>query len=168
MLSKIKGFPGGSECKECAYKAGEPGSVLGLGRFPGEENGNPLQYSCLENPMDGEPGRLQSMWSQRVRHDWVTSLSDFFQLLIHIWLFAIVWTVAHQTPLSMGCSRQEYRSGLPLPPPGNLPNPRTEPRSSHLLHWQMDSLPLSHLGNPRCIMVYHYCNGGGKSHTILV
>ena len=52
MLSKIKGFPGGSEGKECAYKAGEPGSVLGLGRFPGEENGNPLQYSCLENPMD--------------------------------------------------------------------------------------------------------------------
>ena len=44
MLSKIKGFPGGSEGKECAYKAGEPGSVLGLGRFPGEENGNPLQY----------------------------------------------------------------------------------------------------------------------------
>ena len=52
MLSKIKGFPGGSEGKECAYKAGEPGSVLGLGRFPGEENGNPLQYSCPENPMN--------------------------------------------------------------------------------------------------------------------
>ena len=51
MLSKIKGFPGGSEGKECAYKAGEPGSVLGLGRFPGEENGNSLQY-CLENAMD--------------------------------------------------------------------------------------------------------------------
>ena len=119
-------------------------------------------------PWAEEPGGLHSTGSQTVRHDWVTSLSDFFQLLIHIWLFAIVWTVAHQTPLSMGCSRQEYRSGLPLPPPGNLPNPRTEPRSSHLLHWQMDSLPLSHLGNPRCIMVYHYCNGGGKSHTILV
>ena len=35
----------------------------------GEGNGNPLQYSCLENPMDGEPGRLQSMGLQRVRHD---------------------------------------------------------------------------------------------------
>ena len=38
----------------------------------GEGNGNPLQYSCLENSMDGEPGGLQSMGSQRVRHDWVT------------------------------------------------------------------------------------------------
>ena len=46
----------------------------GLGRSPGEGNGNPLQYSCLENPMDTEePGGLQSMGSQRVGHDWVTS-----------------------------------------------------------------------------------------------
>ena len=41
----------------------------------GEGNGNPLQYSCLENPMDGGPGRLQSMGSLGVRHDWATSLS---------------------------------------------------------------------------------------------
>ena len=51
-LSQIKGFPGGSEGKESTYKAEDPGSVLGLGRFPGEENGNPLQYSCPENPMN--------------------------------------------------------------------------------------------------------------------
>ena len=43
--------------------------VLGLGRCPGEGNGNPFQYSCVENPMDGEPGGLQSMRSQGVRHD---------------------------------------------------------------------------------------------------
>ena len=36
-----------------AYNAGDPGSIPGLGRSPGERNGNPLQYSCLENPMDG-------------------------------------------------------------------------------------------------------------------
>ena len=36
-----------------AYNAGDPGSIPGLGRSPGEGNGNPLQYSCLENPMDG-------------------------------------------------------------------------------------------------------------------
>ena len=47
------GFPGGSEVKASACNAGELGSVPGLGRFPGEGNGNPLQYSCLENPMDG-------------------------------------------------------------------------------------------------------------------
>ena len=48
------------------------------------------------------------------------------------------WTVAHQAPLSMGFSRQGYWSGLPCPPPGDLPNPGIEPRSPTL---QADSLP---------------------------
>ena len=43
---------GGSEVKVSACNAGDPGSILGLGRSPGEGNGNPLQYSCLENPTD--------------------------------------------------------------------------------------------------------------------
>ena len=47
----LYGFPGGSEDKASACNAGDPGSIPGLGRFPGEGNGNPLQYSCLENPM---------------------------------------------------------------------------------------------------------------------
>ena len=47
-------FPGGSDGKVFAYKAVDPGSIPGSGRSPGEGNGNPLQYSCLENPMDGE------------------------------------------------------------------------------------------------------------------
>ena len=46
-------FPGVSDGKVSAYNAGDPGSVPGLGRSPGEEKGNPLQYSCLENPMVG-------------------------------------------------------------------------------------------------------------------
>ena len=46
-------FPGGSDGKASAYNAGDPGSIPGWGRSPGEGNGNPLQYSCLENPMDG-------------------------------------------------------------------------------------------------------------------
>ena len=51
---------------------------LGLGRgIHGECNGTPLQYSCLENPMDGGPGGLQSMGFRRVWHDWATSLSLF-------------------------------------------------------------------------------------------
>ena len=53
----------------------------------------------------------------------------------------------HQAPLSMELSRQEYWSGLPFPPPGDLPDPGTEPRLLQLLHWQADSLPLSHLGS---------------------
>ena len=47
-----KGFPGGSEVKASASNAGDLGSISGSGRSPGEGNGNPLQYSCLENPMD--------------------------------------------------------------------------------------------------------------------
>ena len=43
----------GSEVKASASNAGDPGLIPGLGRSPGERNGNPLQYSCLENPMDG-------------------------------------------------------------------------------------------------------------------
>ena len=47
-------FPGGSEGKASACNAGDLGSIPGPGRSPGEGNGNPLQYSCLENPMDRE------------------------------------------------------------------------------------------------------------------
>ena len=47
------GFPGGSEGTASAYNAGDLGSIPGSGRSPGEGNGNPLQYSCLENPMIG-------------------------------------------------------------------------------------------------------------------
>ena len=46
------GFPGGSDNKESACNAGDVGWIPGLGRSPGEGNDNPLQYSCLENPMD--------------------------------------------------------------------------------------------------------------------
>ena len=47
-----KGFPGGSEVKASARNAGDLGSIPGLGRSPGEGNGTPFQYCCLENPMD--------------------------------------------------------------------------------------------------------------------
>ena len=60
-----------------------------------------------------EPDGLQSMWLQRVRHDW----RDLACTYIHIYrvrLFATPWTVAYQAPLSMGFSRQEYWSGLPF------------------------------------------------------
>ena len=46
------GFPGGSDGKAFAWNAGDPGSIPGSGRSPGEGNGNPLQYSCLEDPME--------------------------------------------------------------------------------------------------------------------
>ena len=72
-------------------------------------------------------------------------------MLSHVHLFATQWTVAHQAPLSMGFSRQEYWSGLPFPPPGDLPNPGMEPMppaSPALVGKFLTTLPRHHLGNP--------------------
>ena len=60
------GFPGDSVVKNPPANAGDLDSIPGLGRSPGKGNGNPLQDSCLEIPRTEEPGRLQSMGSQRV------------------------------------------------------------------------------------------------------
>ena len=54
------------------------------------------------------------------------------QSLSHVQLFVTLWTVAHQAPLSMGFSRQEYWNRLPLPSPGDLPDPGIEPKSPTL------------------------------------
>ena len=59
---------------KCLPKMRETGSIPGLGRSSGEGNSNPLEYSCLENLMTEECYRLQSMGSQRVRHNWATAL----------------------------------------------------------------------------------------------
>ena len=67
-------FPGGSDSKASACSAGDQSSIPGLGRSPGEGNGNPLQYSSWKIPWMEVPGRLQSMGSQRVRHGWATAL----------------------------------------------------------------------------------------------
>ena len=61
-------------CKASVYSARDPGSIAGFGRSPGEGNGNPLQYIAWKIPWTEEPGRLQPMGSQRVGHDWATSL----------------------------------------------------------------------------------------------
>ena len=63
-------------------------------------------------------------------------------------LFATLWTAAHQAPLFLGLSRQGYWSGLPCPPPGDLPNPGSDPRLLYLLYWQVGSLPLAPPGKP--------------------
>ena len=94
-----------------------------------EGNGNPLQRSCLENPRDGGAwwaaiyGVAQS-WT-RLKRLSSSSSSILLCVLGHsrhthcVWLSITLWTVAHQTPLSMGFSRQEYWSGLPCLPPGH-------------------------------------------------
>ena len=97
-------------------------------------------------------GRYQKK-PHELRQWWFTTSSPPFQQrdfpacmlsrLSHIWLFATLWTVAHQAPLSRGFSRQESRNGLPCPPPEDLPDPGIKPTSPAL---QADSLPIEPLG----------------------
>ena len=120
-----KGFPGGSDGKESAFKTGDPDSFPRSGRSLGGWHGSPLQYSCLENSMDR--GAWQAQWSLKdsdTTELLTLSLStlkfsswDFckdsmsnapsMKLLSRVQLFATPWTVAHQAPPSMGFSRQE-------------------------------------------------------------
>ena len=75
----------------------------------------------------------------------VPVLSHFYR----VQLSATLWTVARQAPLSMGFSRQEYWSGLPCPPPGDLSDPGIELTSlMSLAYWQVGSLPLAPPGKP--------------------
>ena len=65
-------LPAGSVGKEAACSAEDLGSIPGLERSPGEGNGNPLQYSCLENPLDREAWQATVHGVTRVGHDWET------------------------------------------------------------------------------------------------
>ena len=71
-------FPGGSDGKVSAYNAGDLGSIPGSGRSPGEGNGNPLQYSYLENPMDGGTWLGYSPWGRKESY-----ITEQPHLLVH-------------------------------------------------------------------------------------
>ena len=145
LLSVRASLVSGSDSKESADKARNMGCIPVLGRYPGEGNGNPLYYSCLENAMDRGACYVQtSTWMRIITKIIITSIYIAVYSLGHVWLFAISWTVAHHASLSMGFPRQEYWNGLPFPSPGDLPNPGNESMS---LTWQADSLPLSPLGS---------------------
>ena len=79
-VSAERGFPGGSDGKKSACRAGDLSSIPGLGRSSREENGSPLQYSCLENPMD-----RGGAWQATV-HEFAKSWArpgDFWQKVVH-------------------------------------------------------------------------------------
>ena len=115
-----------------------------------------IHFSTLawKIPWTEKPGRLQPMQSQRIEHEWTTSLSLWLILKLHGWvlrcfshvqLVVTPWTITHQVPLSMGFSQQEYWSRLSCPPPGNIPDPGIKHAS---LVFQADSLLLSPRGCP--------------------
>ena len=85
-------FPGASDGKESACNPGDSGSIPGLGRPPGEGNGNPLQYSWWKIPWTEEAGELQSMGLQKLGHDWETFTSFHIYIYIHIYIYVCVCT----------------------------------------------------------------------------
>ena len=122
--------------RESSCNAGDPASIPGSGRSPRGGNGNPFQYSCLENLMDKEePRGLQSMGMQESgTTKWLTLHfnrgQEFIKHIVEGMCACPVTsvmsdsatpcTVAHQAPLSMGFSRQDYLNGLLCPSTGNL------------------------------------------------
>ena len=91
-------------------------------------------------PVFASPGSSESL-----------CLPCVLSLFSRVQLFATLGTVAHQAPLSMGFSRQEYWSGLPFLPTGIFPTQGLNLHLLHLLHWQVDSLPLVPAGKPSAL-----------------
>ena len=85
------GFPHSSVGKSSAYNAGGPGSIPGLRRSPGEGNGNPLRYSCLENPMDRGAWQATVLWITRVQHDLATKPPTTTTIYIYPFLLHVVY-----------------------------------------------------------------------------
>ena len=130
--------------------------------FPSPMHESEVAQSCLtlSDPMDCSPpgSSVHRIFQPRVLEwgatafieDLLCSSGDSTQccvvthvavVLRHSQLFVTAWTVAHQAPLPLEFSRQEYWSGLPLPPPGDLPDPKIEPASPATSALQVDSLP---------------------------
>ena len=113
--------------KNLPYSAGDMGSMPGLGRFPKGGNGNPLQCSCLENPMD------RGIWEVAIG---AYVLSCFSPAC----LFATLWTIAHQASLWDSPARNTG-VGCHALLPGNFPIQGLNPCLQHLLCWQAGYLP---------------------------
>ena len=102
------------------------------------------------------PGESQRQGSLVGCHLWGHAELDTTEVTSHfsrVWLFAILRTIAHQAPLSMGFSRQEYWSGQPIPSPVDFPDPGIEPESPAL---QADSFPTELSGKPKKCMYLNF------------
>ena len=120
----------------------EMGSAANQDIFPGLKI--LTSTSCLDLMfLSGQPGELLKL------HNYVTVV---VQSLSHVRLFETPWTVDCLAPLSLGFSRQEYWSGLPCPPPGNLPDPGIESESPALAGRFFTTEPP---GKPKVYFTYH-------------
>ena len=89
-------FPGGSDGKVSAYNAGDLGSIPGSGRSPGEGNGNPLQYSYLEHPMDGGAWLDYSPWGHKE-----SDMTERLHSLTHTAFIECIWGIP--SVYTLGC-----------------------------------------------------------------
>ena len=112
--------------KNLPVNSGDTGLIPGSGRRSGEENGNPLQYSCLGNPMDRGAWWIMVHGVEKSRTQLSKTGNVVVQSLSHVQLFTTPWTVARQVLLSVAISRQEYWGVLSFPSPGDLSDPGIE------------------------------------------
>jgi len=98
------GFPDGSDSKESSCNAGDLGSIPGLGRSPGGGNGNPLQYSCLENPMDRGTWRSTVHGIELDMTEWLTFLFTLFIFSFVAYAFSIMSKKSFPSPMSWNLS----------------------------------------------------------------
>ena len=157
------GFPCGSAGKESNSNAGDLGSILGLGKSPGEGKGYPLQYSGLENPMDCiVPGVVKSWtqwsdfpfpqlicWKSNLQRDsikrwglgrWLghegiakETSESEVKSLSHVRLFVTSWTVAYQAPLSMGFFQARVLEWVAMSFSRRSSRPRDRTQVSHIV-----------------------------------
>ena len=110
---------------------------------------DPMDYSLPGSSIHGifqarvlEWGAIAFSWNTYKCIYYYTYICAVLSRFSCVWLIVTLWTVAHQAPLSVAFSRQEYRSGLPCPPPGDLPDSGIELMSLTPPPWQVGSLPL--------------------------
>ena len=113
-----------------------------------EEMEQPVQNGEEGHPLGGDEGHQPERNHRRGQACRLAPNSQCASMLSCVRLFATLWTIACQAPLSMGFSRQDHWSGLPGSPPGDLPDPRIKPMSLCLLNWQEGSLSLVPPGQP--------------------
>ena len=128
------------------------GSVGSSGRSPGEAHGNPLQYSCLENPQGQEPGGLQSTRSHRVRHNW-SHLG-----CTHRHRLRLLQDSNGDTPsLSFPCEHQPYpRSWIYNKPPAQVQSVSVPNAGAHQSLWVHENPEVEEEGRTRTSLVVHW------------